>query len=68
MVRVLAKTAATAMTASSGRPTANRRCVRPSGEFRNALLERTFRDMHADENFRHARVLLIASAILNSLS
>jgi diguanylate cyclase (GGDEF)-like protein/PAS domain S-box-containing protein len=38
---------------------------RSSGEFRDAELEHAFRDMHADEDFRHARVLLIAAAILN---
>jgi diguanylate cyclase (GGDEF)-like protein/PAS domain S-box-containing protein len=40
---------------------------RPSGEFRDAALERLFRAGHAVEDFRHARVLLIASAILNTV-
>jgi diguanylate cyclase (GGDEF)-like protein/PAS domain S-box-containing protein len=40
---------------------------RPSGEFLDKALERLFSDSHAVEDFRHARVLLIASAILNTL-
>jgi diguanylate cyclase (GGDEF)-like protein/PAS domain S-box-containing protein len=40
---------------------------RPSGEFRNDALEQAFRLGHMVEDFRHARILLIASAILNTL-
>jgi len=40
---------------------------RPGGEFRDVGLERAFRDSHAVEDYRHARVLLIASAILNTI-
>ncbi len=40
---------------------------RPGGEFRARALEALFTAEHAIENHRHARVLLIASAILNTL-
>ncbi len=39
----------------------------PGGEFRSPLLEAEFAAEHAIENHRHARTLLIASAILNTM-
>lgn len=40
---------------------------RLGGEFRDRALEMTFRAAQAAENLRHARILLAASAILNTL-
>ncbi|MDB5690759.1 MAG: putative diguanylate cyclase [Sphingomonas bacterium] len=40
---------------------------RPGGEFRDRALETVFRHAQATENLRHARILLVASAILNTL-
>ena len=40
---------------------------RPGGEFRSAVLEESFAASQAIENFRHARILLIASVILNTM-
>jgi diguanylate cyclase (GGDEF)-like protein/PAS domain S-box-containing protein len=40
---------------------------RPGGEFRDRMLEASFREAQAPEDLRHARFLLIASAILNGL-